>query len=91
MGAPLLEVEDPWQCVEGPASIVELALEQRHVHYPLVQHHYILTSILHAIMRFSIKSVKPLGLFDSKVRGAKEEFIDHQLRLFLLSFFCFCL
>ncbi|XP_041107019.1 rab3 GTPase-activating protein non-catalytic subunit [Polyodon spathula] len=70
MGAPLLEVEDPWQCVEGPASIVELALEQRHVHYPLVQHHYILTSILHAIMRFSIKSVKPLGLFDSKGKNA---------------------
>lgn len=70
MGAPLLEVEDPWQCVEGPASIVELALEQRHVHYPLVQHHYILTSILHAIMRFSIKSIKPLGLFDSKGKNA---------------------
>ncbi|XP_033859134.3 rab3 GTPase-activating protein non-catalytic subunit [Acipenser ruthenus] len=70
MGVPLLEVEDPWQCVEGPASIVELALEQRHVHYPLVQHHYILTSILHAIMRFSIKTVKPLGLFDSKGKNA---------------------
>lgn len=52
---------------EGPASIAELALEQRSVHYPLVQHNCLLASLLHAAMAFGVR-VKPLSLFDSKVR-----------------------
>ncbi|XP_043997853.1 rab3 GTPase-activating protein non-catalytic subunit isoform X1 [Gambusia affinis] len=67
--APELSVEEVWSGAEGPASIVELALEQRGVHYPLVQHHWLLASILHAAMSFSIK-VKPLSLFDSKGKNA---------------------
>ncbi|XP_011896044.1 PREDICTED: rab3 GTPase-activating protein non-catalytic subunit isoform X3 [Cercocebus atys] len=63
---PVLDTEDAWLSVEGPISIVELALEQKHIHYPLVEHHSILCSILYAVMRFSLKSVKPLSLFDSK-------------------------
>lgn len=65
--APELSVEEVWCGAEGPASIAELALDQRGVHYPLVQHHCLLGSILHAAMTFSLK-VKPLSLFDSKVR-----------------------
>lgn len=64
---PVLDTEDAWLSVEGPISIVELALEQKPIHYPLVAHHSILCSILFASMRFSLKSVKPLALFDSKV------------------------
>lgn len=64
---PELSVEEAWCGAEGPASIAELALEQRGVHYPLVQHHCLLASLLHAAMTFSLK-VKPLSLFDSKVR-----------------------
>ncbi|CAG5866197.1 unnamed protein product [Menidia menidia] len=67
--APELSVEEVWTGADGPASIAELALEQRGVHYPLVQHHCLLASILHAAMSFSIK-VKPLGLFDSKGKNA---------------------
>ncbi len=64
---PELSVEEAWGGAEGPASIAELALEQRGVHFPLVQHHCLLASLLHAAMTFSLK-VKPLSLFDGKVR-----------------------
>lgn len=67
--APELPVEEAWSGADGPASIAELALEQRGVHYPLVQHHWVLASLLHAAMSFSVK-VKPLSLFDSKGKNA---------------------
>ncbi|KAG8584444.1 hypothetical protein GDO81_008830 [Engystomops pustulosus] len=70
MSQPLLEVEDPWMSVEGPSSIVELALEQKHIHYPLVEHHFVLCAIMFSIMSLSLKSVKPLALFDSKGKNA---------------------
>ncbi|PKU39333.1 rab3 gtpase-activating protein non-catalytic subunit isoform x2 [Limosa lapponica baueri] len=68
--APVLDTEDAWVSVEGPVSIVELALEQKRIHYPLVEHQFMLCTILYAIMRFSMKSVKPLSLFDSKGKNA---------------------
>ncbi|KAM9212379.1 rab3 GTPase-activating protein non-catalytic subunit isoform 2-T2 [Dugong dugon] len=70
MQAPVLDTEDAWLSVEGPISIVELALEQKHIHYPLVEHHSVLCSILYAVMRFALKAVKPLSLFDSKGKNA---------------------
>ncbi|KAG8518205.1 Rab3 GTPase-activating protein non-catalytic subunit, partial [Galemys pyrenaicus] len=70
MQVPVLDTEDAWLGVEGPISIVELALEQKHIHYPLVEHHSVLCAILYAIMRFSLKTVKPLSLFDSKGKNA---------------------
>eukprot|EP00070_Physeter_catodon_P037251 XP_028344145.1 rab3 GTPase-activating protein non-catalytic subunit isoform X3 [Physeter catodon] len=70
MQVPVLDTEDAWQAVDGPVSIVELALEQKHVHYPLVEHHSVLCSLLYAVMRFSLKTVKPLSLFDSKGKNA---------------------
>lgn len=78
MQVPVLDTEDAWLSVEGPISIVELALEQKPIHYPLVEHHSILCSILYAAMRFSLKSVKPLALFDSKVspRGYVRFFLN---------------
>ncbi|XP_036057773.1 rab3 GTPase-activating protein non-catalytic subunit isoform X1 [Onychomys torridus] len=70
MQVPILDTEDAWLSVEGPISIVELALEQKPIHYPLVEHHSTLCCILYAAMRFSLKSVKPLALFDSKGKNA---------------------
>ncbi|XP_078085888.1 rab3 GTPase-activating protein non-catalytic subunit isoform X2 [Mustelus asterias] len=70
MKEPFLDIEDTWSSVEGQTSIVDLALEQRHVHYPLVQHHYILSVIMHGIMLFGMKSVKIFSLFDSKGKNA---------------------
>ncbi|KAJ7402415.1 rab3 gtpase-activating protein non-catalytic subunit isoform x2 [Pitangus sulphuratus] len=70
MQAPVLDTEDAWVSVEGPVSIVELALEQKRIHYPLVEHQFVLCTVLYAIMRFSLKSVKPLSLFDSKGKNA---------------------
>nr|XP_004670175.2 rab3 GTPase-activating protein non-catalytic subunit [Jaculus jaculus] len=67
---PILDTEDAWLSVEGPTSIVELALEQKPIHYPLVEHHSTLCSVLYAAMHFSLKSVKPLSLFDSKGKNA---------------------
>ncbi|CAN9502010.1 unnamed protein product [Ophioblennius macclurei] len=69
VAAPELSVEEAWCGAEGPASIAELALEQRGVHYPLVQHHCLLATLMHAAMTFSVK-VKPLSLFDSKGKNA---------------------
>uniref|UniRef100_A0A8C9VNE4 RAB3 GTPase activating protein subunit 2 (non-catalytic) n=1 Tax=Scleropages formosus TaxID=113540 RepID=A0A8C9VNE4_SCLFO len=66
---PELSVEEVWVGADGPASIAELALEQRTVHYPLVQHHCLLASLLHATMTFGVR-VKPLSLFDSKGKNA---------------------
>ncbi|XP_067335261.1 rab3 GTPase-activating protein non-catalytic subunit-like isoform X2 [Channa argus] len=67
--APDLSVEEVWCGGEGPASIAALAVEQRGVHFPLVQHHCLLASLLHAAMTFCLK-VKPLSLFDSKGKNA---------------------
>ncbi|XP_006869763.1 PREDICTED: rab3 GTPase-activating protein non-catalytic subunit [Chrysochloris asiatica] len=67
---PVLDTEDAWLSGEGPVSIVELALEQKHIHYPLVEHHSVLCSVLYAVMRFALKTVKPLALFDSKGKNA---------------------
>ncbi|CAL8271744.1 unnamed protein product [Merluccius merluccius] len=66
---PELCVEEVWGGAEGPASIAELALEQRGVHFPLVQHHCLLASLLHTAMTFGLR-VKPLSLFDSKGKNA---------------------
>ncbi|MCJ8736481.1 hypothetical protein PDJAM_G00013040 [Pangasius djambal] len=66
---PEVCVEEVWGGAEGPASIAELALQQRAVHYPLVQHHCLLASLLHAAMSFSLR-LKPLSLFDTKGKNA---------------------
>ncbi|CAB1330719.1 unnamed protein product [Coregonus sp. 'balchen'] len=73
---PELCVEEVWGRAEGPASIAELALEQKGVHYPLVQHHCLLASLLHTAMTFSLR-VKPLSLFDSKLMPSGD--MDHGL------------
>uniref|UniRef100_A0A8C1MTB2 RAB3 GTPase activating protein subunit 2 (non-catalytic) n=1 Tax=Cyprinus carpio TaxID=7962 RepID=A0A8C1MTB2_CYPCA len=69
VSAPDVCVEEVWGGAEGPVSIVELALDQRSVHYPLVQHHCVLASLLHATMTFCLR-LKPLSLFDSKGKNA---------------------
>ncbi|XP_062980165.1 rab3 GTPase-activating protein non-catalytic subunit [Elgaria multicarinata webbii] len=70
MQLPVLDTEDAWVSVEGQISLVELALEQKHIHYPLVEHQSVLCTLLYGIMKFSLKSVKPLSLFDSKGKNA---------------------
>ncbi|NXY81283.1 RBGPR protein, partial [Alcedo cyanopectus] len=70
MQAPALGTEEAWVSAEGPVSMVELALEQQRVHYPLVEHQLVLCTLLYAIMRLALKGVKPLGLFDSKGKNA---------------------
>nr|XP_058131215.1 rab3 GTPase-activating protein non-catalytic subunit isoform X3 [Dasypus novemcinctus] len=70
MQVPALDTEEVWLSVEGPVSIVELALEQKHIHYPLVEHHSVLCAVLYAVTRFALKAVKPLSLFDSKGKNA---------------------
>ncbi|XP_072846563.2 rab3 GTPase-activating protein non-catalytic subunit isoform X1 [Pogona vitticeps] len=70
MQLPVLDTEDAWVSVEGQTSLVELALEQKHIHYPLVEHQSVLCMLLYTIMKFSLKSVKPLSLFDSKGKNA---------------------
>ena len=63
----IVNVEDLWQNVQGPTSLAELALEQKPANLELVEHHFSLCVMLHAILNFNMKSVRPLSLFDSKV------------------------
>uniref|UniRef100_A0A672M2A7 Rab3 GTPase-activating protein non-catalytic subunit-like n=1 Tax=Sinocyclocheilus grahami TaxID=75366 RepID=A0A672M2A7_SINGR len=69
MSEVTVDFTEVWGGAEGPVSLVELALDQRSVHYPLVQHHCVLASLLHATMTFSLR-LKPLSLFDSKGKNA---------------------
>uniref|UniRef100_A0A673LGB6 Rab3 GTPase-activating protein non-catalytic subunit-like n=1 Tax=Sinocyclocheilus rhinocerous TaxID=307959 RepID=A0A673LGB6_9TELE len=69
LGSFTVDFTEVWGGAEGPVSIVELTLDQRSVHYPLVQHHCVLASLLHATMTFSLR-LKPLSLFDSKGKNA---------------------
>ena len=64
---PVFLVEDVWQSVQGPSSLAELAVEQKAASTDLVEHHYILCCLLHAILVFNMKAIKPLSLFDTKV------------------------
>ena len=60
-------IEDLWAGMVGPTSLVELALEQKDSNVELVEHHYDLCVVLHAVMTFNMRSIKPLSLFDTKV------------------------
>ncbi|XP_078675646.1 rab3 GTPase-activating protein non-catalytic subunit-like isoform X2 [Branchiostoma floridae x Branchiostoma belcheri] len=68
---PVFDIEDLWQATQGPTSIAELAAEQRVSNYQLLQHHMKLSSIMHAVMVFSLRTVKPLSYyFDTKGKNA---------------------
>lgn len=73
--APVMNTEDIWQGIQGPTSLVELAVDQKEANSELVEHHYTLCVILHAVFAFTMKSVKPLSFFDTKVL-----FILHSLK-----------
>jgi len=64
---PVFKVEDLGQAGQGPTSLVELAIGQKGANIELVEHHYALCVILHAAFVFSLKAVKPLSMFDTKV------------------------
>ncbi|XP_077997216.1 rab3 GTPase-activating protein non-catalytic subunit-like [Glandiceps talaboti] len=67
---PTFTIEDTWQKIEGPTSIAELAIDQPLCNYALVDLHRQLSTIMHAVLYFTMKSVKPLSMFDSKGRNA---------------------
>ena len=48
-------------------QLVETAAEQKHVNYYLCLFHYQLIRILYLIIKYNIKSAKPLAFFDTKV------------------------
>ena len=64
---PVFLVEDVWQAVQGPTTLVEIAVEQKEANAGLVEHHYVFCTLLHAILVYSLKSIKPLSLYDTKV------------------------
>ena len=65
---PVFNLEPTWQHIHGPASLGELAVDQKPVNYHLTRHTYHLAVIMQAILVFNMKSVKVLSLFDSKVK-----------------------
>ncbi|XP_071079517.1 rab3 GTPase-activating protein non-catalytic subunit-like [Haliotis cracherodii] len=67
---PVFNLEQLWQQIRGPASLVELAVDQKATNYHLVRHHYHLAVSMHAVMLFNMKSVKVLSLFDTKGRNS---------------------
>jgi len=64
---PMIGIEDLWQSVQGPTSLVELAVEQKEANIDLVVHHNSLCIVLLASLTFSMKSIKPLSMFGKKV------------------------
>ncbi len=48
-------------------QLVETAAEQKHINYYLCLFHYQLIRILYLIIKYNIKSAKPLSFFDTKV------------------------
>ena len=65
---PVFKQEDVWcSSSHGVTALCDLSTEQKDSNLELVQHHYTLVVILYAILVFSLKSVKPLSLFDTKV------------------------
>ena len=65
---PVYKQEDIWMSPShGATSLCDLSSEQKDSNQELVQHHCTLVVILQAIFVFTLKSVKPLSLFDTKV------------------------
>ncbi|XP_078488494.1 rab3 GTPase-activating protein non-catalytic subunit [Ciona intestinalis] len=61
-----LMYEDAWRDAIGKQSIVEMSREQLTANYELVQHNMHLCFILHSVMEFNLRGVKPLTrLFDT--------------------------
>ncbi|XP_055341436.1 rab3 GTPase-activating protein non-catalytic subunit-like, partial [Paramacrobiotus metropolitanus] len=52
------------------SSLAELALCQPMSNAALVQHHMILVTVLQAIIRYNVKTIKPMALFDFKAQEA---------------------
>ena len=74
---PVFNIEPTWQGVHGPASLVELAIDQKATNYGLLCLHHQLSIIMYAVLLFKIKSVRVISLFDSK--GKNSFFLDlHQ-------------
>ncbi|CAH1792513.1 unnamed protein product [Owenia fusiformis] len=67
---PIFNIEDMWQTIKGPTPLAELAVDQRETNYGLLLHHFHLTVVLNAILEFTMKSVKPISLFDAKGKAA---------------------
>ena len=65
----MFRTEELWQGASGPTALVELANDQASSNEQLIRHHYYLAVIMYAVMTFTMKSVKPLSLFDTKVRS----------------------
>ncbi|KAJ8045799.1 Rab3 GTPase-activating protein non-catalytic subunit [Holothuria leucospilota] len=66
---PIMEIEDLWQNIQGPSSLVELAVNQPETNPLLVDLHKQLCTVMWAIMAFQLKSVKVLGLFDFRSKA----------------------
>ena len=64
---PVFNGEHNWQAVRGPASLGELAVDTKATNYGLVRLHWQLAILMHAVLVFSMKSVKVLSLFDRRV------------------------
>ncbi|GFS02472.1 rab3 GTPase-activating protein non-catalytic subunit-like [Elysia marginata] len=67
---PVYNLEPAWQKVEGPTSLVELAVDQKATNYGLLRLHFHLLKIMSAVLALGIKPVKVLSLFDNKGRAA---------------------
>ncbi len=73
-----MNTEDIWAGIQGPTSLVELAIDQKEANCELVEHHYSLCVMLHAVFTFSMRGVKLLSFFDSKVICGSLQAFSHQ-------------
>lgn len=64
---PVCNMEPAWQKVQGPTSLMELAVDQKATNYGLLRVHFHLLKLMSAVLSLGMKSVKVLSLFDNKV------------------------
>ncbi|GFO27486.1 Rab3 GTPase-activating protein non-catalytic subunit-like [Plakobranchus ocellatus] len=67
---PVYNLEPAWQKMDGPTSLIELAVDQKATNYGLLRVHFHLFKIMSAVLSLGMKSVKVLSLFDNKGRAA---------------------
>ncbi|XP_033105383.1 rab3 GTPase-activating protein non-catalytic subunit-like [Anneissia japonica] len=66
---PVFRIEDLWQVIQGSTPLMLLASYQQPPNQQLVSLHKQLCTVMHAIMKFTMKSVKPLQYFDAPTKS----------------------
>ena len=66
---PVTNTEPAWSCVSGPASLLELCVDQKLTNYGLLRLHLHVLTVMAIVLHLGLRA-KVLSLFDNKGRTA---------------------